>query len=338
MSHSIEYVPVERTLDASQKSVSLPHIQSMCARAFGEKIQIESIREFDDGGFNNVYLITLNEIRHVVLRVAPAANTHIPVSDQTLMHNEQYLQPYFAPIAYLMPKTLMVDFTHQILDRDYLFQTFMEGENWAEIQGQLNKQEKAMLWGQLGYITKQIHSVQGKSFGSPCTGPQFSRWSDAVIYGLEQRIKDIEMYSLDATSIRTIVELARNYTKLLDEITQPSLLHGDLWTVNILVKRDENGPRIVAVLDSDRGSWGDPMADWTMFLLGWHRPTGTEAFWEQYGQVVDGVGPEFRKLVYQAGSIVSAFVEAQQHGRKDTIVRGYNDLKNIVTQLHALVG
>ncbi len=74
-----------------------------------------------------------------------------------------------------------------------------------------------------------------------------------------------------------------------------------------------------------------------MFLLGWHRPKGAEAFWEQYGKVAEGVGPEFRKLIYQAGSIGGAFVEAQQHGRKDTVVRGYNDLKHIVSQLRALV-
>jgi len=336
--HEVEYATVERAPNAFQKAVSLSHIQHMCARAFGENAQIKSIREFNGGGFNNVYLITFHEKTPVVLRVAPAADTSIPVSDQTLMHNEQYLQPYFAPIAHLMPKTLMIDFTHQILDRDYLFQTFIEGEQWAMIQGRLDEQEKATLWGQLGHITKKIHSVQGKLFGSPCFGPQFSQWSDAVIYGLEQRIKDIEMYSLDATSIHTIVELARNHTKLLDEITRPSLLHGDLWLVNILVKRGEGGPQIVAVLDSDRGSWGDPMADWTMFLLGWHKPKGAEAFWEQHGQVAQGVGPEFRKLIYQGMHIGAAFVEAQQHNRKDTIVRGYNDLKNIVSQLQALIG
>ena len=91
MSHEIEYIPVERTPDAFQKPVSLFHIQSMCARAFGEETQIEAIREFDDGGFNNVYLITFSEKSSVVLRVAPAPNTHIPLSDQTLMHSEVHL-------------------------------------------------------------------------------------------------------------------------------------------------------------------------------------------------------------------------------------------------------
>ncbi len=337
MQHNVEYIVVKRAPDAFQKPVSLSHIQSMCARAFGDKTHIQAIREFESGGFNNVYLITFYEKSPVVLRVAPAADIHIPLADQVLMHNEHYLQPYFAPIAHLMPKTLIVDFTHQILDRDYLFQTYMEGENWAQIQGQLTDSEQTSLYRQLGYIAKQIHSVQGKVFGSPCFGPQFSQWSDAVVYGLEQRIQDIEMYNLDVTSMRAILELAHNYTKLLDQITQPRLVHGDLWTVNILLKHEESGPQIVAVLDSDRGSWGDPMADWTMFLLNWHKPKGAEAFWEAYGQVTEGLGPEFRKLVYQALAIGGAFIEAQQHGRKDTIIRGYNDLKNILSQLQALV-
>jgi hypothetical protein len=91
MQHNIEYVAIERAPDAFQKPVSLSHIQSMCARAFGEKTQLESIREFDDGGFNSVYLITFSDKSSVVLRVAPAPNTHIPLSDQTLMHSEVHL-------------------------------------------------------------------------------------------------------------------------------------------------------------------------------------------------------------------------------------------------------
>src|SRR5579875_2751271 len=53
----------------------------------------------------------------------------------------------------------------------------------------------------------------------------------------------------------------------LVETTQPRLLHGDLWTVNILVKGDRGGPKIVEGLDSDRPSGGDPMAAGIMSLL-----------------------------------------------------------------------
>jgi len=56
-------------------------------------------------------------------------------------------------------------------------------------------------------------------------------------------------------------------TSLLDEIQTPHLLHGDLWTFNLLVERGVHAPVITGVLDFDRAWWGDPSADWIMFLL-----------------------------------------------------------------------
>ncbi len=334
----MEYTPIERASDAFQQPVSLDSIKEMCVRAFGSRIHIESVRELGGGGFNNVYVITLRGNKRVVLRVSPRQNSHINSYEQTLMHNEQRMQPYFAPIAHLMPKTLMVDFTHQIIDRDYLFQTFMEGEQWASIQNQLTEDEKHVLWGQLGAITKQIHSVKGNTFASSCSCSQPYSWSDIVIVKLKQCVKDVETYNLDAISIKDIIEIAQTHKAFLDAVTQPRLLHGDLWTVNILLKRRKSGPRIVAVLDSDRGSWGDPMADWTMFLLKWHKPKGVEAFWEHYGQVEQGLAPDFRQLVYQGFHIGNALVEGHRLGRKDTLERGYKDIKNTLTQLQAIVG
>jgi len=87
-------------------------------------------------------------------------------------------------------------------------------------------------------------------------------------------IRDLEDVGLDTTDIRSLLNQVQAHSRHLDEITRPQFLHGDLWTVNILVTHGEEGPTISAILDSDRTSWGDPMADWTMFLL--HRNGGTE--------------------------------------------------------------
>ena len=43
------------------------------------------------------------------------------------MRNEHASIPYLAPIATLMPRTLMVDFTHEVIGRDFLFQAYLDG-------------------------------------------------------------------------------------------------------------------------------------------------------------------------------------------------------------------
>jgi aminoglycoside phosphotransferase (APT) family kinase protein len=304
----------------------------MCQRAFGEDIQIESAKELGGGLYNNTYLVHIVGMQPVILRVSPHLARQFRM-EKNLMRNEYASLPFLAPIASLLPQILMVDFTHQILERDYLFQTYMEGEQWAQIMHMLTPQENKVLWRQLGSITKKIHAVQGDHFGNAALHSSFLSWSLAVMDWLTTITRDLEEVRLDATGMRSLLNITQANQRILDEITQPQLLHGDLWTVNILVKRGENGPRIVAVLDSDRTSWGDPMADWTMFLL--HRNTGTEvdAFWETYGQPEKSLEAQLRRLIYQGRYIGGARLEHHHLHHHETVKRSYQDMRTVIEAL-----
>jgi hypothetical protein len=84
---------------------------------------------------------------------------------------------------------------------------------------------------------------------------------------------------------------------LLDEIAQPHLVHGDPWPKNVLIARgpgEPGEPRIVGLLDHERGLWGDPMDEWVF-----HHLSFPPAFWEAYGPRPDGPAAEFRACVYR---------------------------------------
>jgi len=326
----LEYIVIERAPDAFQQQVALEDICRMCKRAFGEQSQIESVKELGGGLYNNTYLIRIEGMPHVILRVGPH-QSRLLRHERNLMRNEHYSQPLLAPIAPLMPKTLMVDFTQQILERDYIFQTFMEGEQWASIQDELTPEENSILWRQLGSITKRIHSVEGEVFGSIYEGPPFSRWSLAVIHWLTNVMEDIEEVQLDARDLRTALEMAQNHLEIFDEITRPHLLHGDLWTVNLLVERGE--PRITAVLDSDGTSWGDPMADWPIFLLCLEEHAQAKPFWQTYGQTENSREAEFRRLIYSCGFIGGARLEHHRLKHNATVMRSYEHMQAVIAAI-----
>jgi aminoglycoside phosphotransferase (APT) family kinase protein len=269
----------------------------------------------------------------VILRVGPHPARQLR-NEPGLMRNELASLPFLAPIAPLVPRILMADFTQQIIERDYMFQTFMEGEQWAQIKDEFTSEEKKILWQQLGAITKKIHSVQGDTFGNFYR--QFSSWSESVTHWLTSIIRELEEACLDATDICAILDMAQANRSLLDEITHPHFLHGDLWMVNILVKREAEGPRIVAVLDSDGASWGDPMADWPMFLLHLNAGTESDAFWETYGEPETSPGAQFRFLVYQGGHLGGARLEHHRLGHPDTVKRSYRDMQTVVEELRKL--
>lgn len=308
----------------------------MCQRAFGEEIRIEGVKELSGGLYNNTYLVRIAGMQPVVLRVAPhpaRQSRH----ERYFMRNEHASLPFLAPIARLLPRILMADFTHQIVERDYLFQTYMEGEQWAQAMDTFTAGEKKALWRQLGSITSKVHAVQGDHFGNAATGPRFPSWSLTVIDWLTNIILDLEDAALDASDIRTILDIAQAHHSILDEITQPHLLYGDLWTVNILVKRDDGSPRISAVLDADRTSWGDPLADWTIFLLQRNAGTEADAFWETYGQPEKTLGAQFRALIYQGRYIGGARLEHHRLHRHNIVKRSYQDMQMILETLRELL-
>ncbi|MFL5657402.1 MAG: phosphotransferase family protein [Ktedonobacteraceae bacterium] len=330
----MEYTIVQRDPQAFQQSVPFEHMQAMCQRAFGQGTPINSVRELDGGQFNNTYLIELAERDPMILRVAPAPERCIFWHERFLMRRELAMQPFLAPIAPLLPTIIMTDFTQQIIERDYMFQSWMPGGVWSEVHKALTSEEHDDLWRQFGQLVKAISSVQGEAFGLVQYGAQFPTWSLTLIHWLESTIHDAENSSLDTTLLCRLLEIVRDNTAFLDEITRPRLLHGDLWLFNLLIQRNKDGPRIVGVLDADRGSWGDPLADWTFFLMSRRASPQEQAlFWQEYGQPVAGSGALFRAQVYRGlhqGKILSV---ARRDGNERAVNRAYRALADAVNAL-----
>ena len=310
----------------------------MCQRGFGSSIQIASIDELTGGTFNTTYRITFVNQAKTILRVAPPQTADTYWEEAFLMRREHAIQPYFAPVAALIPKTLLVDFTHQLIDRDYMFQTFLEGERWEDACDNLTSEENNILWDQFGHLTKRIHDVRGESFGLPRPGFQFERWSQTVIDRLERTLQAVKELQQELLDLMQILQIVRAHPLHLDEIQTPRLLHGDLWLFNLLIARGEDGPAIVGVLDADRAWWGDPMADWTMFILAHADPEeGHTHFWQAYGKPEDTQSARFRKTVYDGMHAGTAFVWAFRHKDKGTVERAKGTLREVVEALPSLL-
>lgn len=333
----MEFTSVTHGPHDLRQALTPAEVQAVCERAFGPDTVVESAHEMDGGAFNSTYLIHLAGRSPVVLRVAPPPGCDLPWHEKNLMRHEHAIQPYLAPIAHLLPTTLMIDFTHIVLPRDYLFQSFMPGERWKSIADQLSPQDEERLWRGLARILQTIHGVRGEAFGFPDPARQFTTWSATVLDWLARSLADAQRAGLDTGDIQRLRELAQERADLLDEITVPRLLHGDLWPVNMLVKRGEGGARIGAVLDSDRVSWGDPLADWTFYLL----PRGTTErvqaiFWDEYGARETTLGARFRAGVYEGLHVSNVLSDMRRNGRLDLESQSQGELREIVASLHEM--
>ncbi|GLZ40623.1 aminoglycoside phosphotransferase family protein [Actinokineospora sp. NBRC 105648] len=314
---------------AFQEPVTAEQVTAMCVRAFGAAPVV--VEELTGGLYNNTYRVDTGAAAPVILRVAPRAGGQFRV-ERALMRNEHAALPHFAPIAAMMPRTLFADWTHDLIDRDYTWQTALDGVPAAEGIKRYPRGEWTPFYRQLGAIARRVHDVRGHRFG-PVAGPTFDTWSAAVLAAFDDIAADLHDVGLDNRDVAEVTATARRGAEVLDEVTRPHLLHGDLWTPNVMLADGAPEPTITGVLDHDRASWGDPAADWPIFVLTQRPPEARVAFRETYGPDTSTPGGRWRALIYRARHIATARLERHRIGATDRLPASYADMEAVLRDL-----
>jgi aminoglycoside phosphotransferase (APT) family kinase protein len=184
----------------------------------------------------------------------------------------------------------------------------------------------------IGSIARTIHGVRGEGFGF-IAGPTFDSWSAALLSSLDDIAADHDDVGLHSADVRTLSNWVRHHRSLFDAITEPQLLHGDLWTVNVTIAAEAQKPRIVGICDCDRMSWGDPLADWSIFMARKRPGTERDGFWDTYGRDDPTPDDESRALIYEARHVVMARLERYRLGKNDEVDVSYRDVAQILCQI-----
>ncbi|MBF6333233.1 phosphotransferase family protein [Nocardia transvalensis] len=326
----MEFHQIERPPDAFQQPVAAETILAMSHRAFGTDADVVSVRELGGGLYNTTYEVVLRE-QVTILRVAPEAARQSRL-ERSLMRNEHVALPYFAPIAAMMPRTLFADWTGELCGRDYLWQTRLDGVPGLEGLKTYPRSTWQSFYRQLGAITAQVHKVRGTRFGR-VAGPGFATWSEAVLATFEDTIADLVDAGLDVADLQAAAAAVLANAAVLDEIEEPRLLHGDLWTSNVMLAADSPAPTIVGVLDHDRASWGDPAADWGLSLINSKPPEAQEAFRAAYGAAHPTPQADWRATVYQVLHLGAIRLERHRMGRFAKIPESYDAMSPLIGRL-----
>ncbi len=299
----------KETRSSLQCSIDKSVLEAIVKRAFQESISIKSYEEIKAGRFNTTYKVNIENSRSLILRIAPTSTTGIYNHEYSLLRREYLLHPFFSSISEYTPRIIFADFTKQLLDRDYVLQSYIDGINWEVISKELTVKQNLELWNKLGDICESINSQVDDGFGLPYPRLQFGTWSKALINILEGMIHDLERHSFKVENTQKLLKLIIKYSDCLDKVSKPRLVHGDLWSKNILIK---NGikPKIVGVLDSERAFWGDPKAEWII--------VGT-----QFAGKESKKGYIFRCGLFSAdyGEIPVSFAKRYQSTHKDDLIR-----------------
>lgn len=322
---------VSYQLGSLKQALSVAQLEAICVRVLGSTQDIETIEELPGGTINTVYLLHRTQQPTLVLRIAPSEQHPMLFShEHRLLPREYAAQPYLAPVGNLLPDIVFVDFTNQLIERDYMVQTAIAGDVWRDVRNTLPHEEQDILWRQFGTITRQIQQMQHPEFGPPHVQPGYARWSDVLLADLHATMLDFKTWSLETRALKTVYAFVADQRSLFDFMSKARLLHGDLWLNNLLVRHTPDGPRIVGVLDAGFAQWGDPAADWTIMRMVQTTPKGGEAFWDDYGRLETDPDSTLRSIAYQARMFGWALLELAR--RQDA------KLPQVVQEFEALCG
>ncbi|MCR6712845.1 MAG: aminoglycoside phosphotransferase family protein [Demequina sp.] len=317
---------------------SLDTLRAMVARAYGPGAVPggdDFAEELGHGWFNVAYAITLAGGRRVVLKIAPPAGVRVMTYEHQMMRIElAALDLIRAQTAVPVPKVDFADTTGEIIEADWFFMDFIDGDNLGieSQEGRISDAERADYARQLGALNRELNRPVGPWFG-PLAGPGFATWREAFLSMIEDVLKDGEALGVD---------LARDYAEIraaiardagaLDAVAEPRFIEWDLWDSNVMIRDG----RIVAIIDHERAFYGDPLMEACFTALDLPAFGDATAFREGYGLGALDAPARTRRRLYTLYLVLIMIIETRYRGHTDD--DAYDWARERLTEILSLLG
>lgn len=277
--------------------VKLDDSQLMAAvqAAFGESCAILSCTELTGGFFNTAYDLELNDGKQVILKVAPSDETRTLTYENNIMAAEvEALRLVAADGRIPVPAVYSFDDSRSILPCPYFFMEKVYGQPYSEVKDTYSSAEQADIERELGRYQRLINGITGTRFGlftqDADAGEDRLTWRNSFTGMLRTLLEDArELGVILPAEDEVIWKVLEHYLPALDEVTEPRLIHWDLWNGNLFV---QDG-KIVSIIDWERALWGDVLMEFYFRHF-----EQSEPFYEGYGQTFDSPGERLRIKLY----------------------------------------
>ncbi|WP_089103144.1 phosphotransferase family protein [Streptomyces hyaluromycini] len=244
----------------TKRRLSAAGLDALLREATGVGCRLET--ELTDGWFNTAYRVRLDDGRAAVVKLAPPAEAPVLRYERGIMGTEAMVYRRLAGL----PDGVVP--TPELLYRgeDFLAVSVLEGTPWDKAAERLPAATASALRRELGAITARLHTLTAEDgrFGYPAPEAELSAadWRTAFTAMVDAVLEDAARWGaylgVPATGIRTLVAEGG---QALDRVTEPRLVHFDLWPGNIFVDDRADAPRITGLIDHERAFWGDPAAE-----------------------------------------------------------------------------
>jgi aminoglycoside phosphotransferase (APT) family kinase protein len=222
-----------------------------------------TVQQFKGGQSNPTYqLITPN--RKYVLRRKPPGK---------LLPSAHAVDREYRIIAALYPTGFPVAKPYVLCEDDSIIGTMfyvmdcVEGRiYWGPMLPDQTPQQRTQIYAAMNETLARLHALDYEKlgladFGKPGNyiGRQIARWTKQYLASVTEKIDEMD-------------KLMDWLPKHLPPEERSSIVHGDYRLDNMILHPTE--PKVIAVLDWELCTIGDPMADFTYHLMQWVMPSG----------------------------------------------------------------
>jgi aminoglycoside phosphotransferase (APT) family kinase protein len=217
------------------------------------------VEQFKGGQSNPTFRVTAGRRRYVLRRKPPGKL----LPSAHAVEREYRIMTALSGSDVPVPRTWCLCEDPTVIGTPFYVMDCVDGRIfWDPALPGMSPDERAAIFAEMNRVIAALHRVDYRAVGLEDYGRsggylarQIARWTKQ--YRASETVQIAEMEKLIAWLPGTVPEQDRT-----------SIVHGDYRLDNIVLHPTE--PRVIAVLDWELATLGDPLADFTHLLMNWH--------------------------------------------------------------------
>jgi len=221
-----------------------------------------TIRQFIGGQSNPTFLITSNEGKEIILRKKPPGDL---LPSAHAIEREYKVQQALSNTKVPCPDMIALCESSDIIGTPFYIMNYVEGLVYESILQVQAIKERKVIYLQMVKMLAELHNVNYKKVGLSNFGKP-SNYAQRQINRWEKQWNLSKQRSLPEMNI--IIDWLNKH---IPETYESTIVHGDFRLGNLIYHKNNN---IMAVLDWELSTIGDPLADFGYMLYPFYIPFG----------------------------------------------------------------